>query len=292
MKTFPSALALSLLAASALSADVIVNWGGDYSVASPGSQRGTAGNSATLDYYGNSGAFNQRAWSEATLLNPSSDYTGTPYYGGGFNSYTAATPGGFLSSTYGGIQHNAAGDRIYYRSQAPGVADMTQRNGAIGVAFLQSDWDALSAETAIFDASSSLSMNIQINNANVTWRFIVKEGAQWYVSNASYTGNGTKTLDAASPTPLLDMTWAAWSPTASLDFDAAATFASVPFANITGVGYHGEFGFATAGANTTAQDLVVQGFTANLAIIPEPGTAALVGLSFAALFALGRRRRP
>jgi hypothetical protein len=275
-------LSLAALSGGGAHAAVAVNWGGDYVAANVNYARSQS--TVSTDYYGGTGQYKQIAWSESTVLNPSSGYTApsgmsSTFYGGMFTS-ASGTGLGFQTFT-NNVQNNAAADRLGYRSQLNASTGLTGRNGAVGVVFLQSDFmNGLNTGSVTVDVNSSISMNITGLSSPFVGRYMMKNGVQWYVSNTTYNTTGSKALSGLG---LVNETWATFDPSTNLDFNNT-TFSAVNWTGITGVGYYADF--ALAGTSIAATDFSISSFSANL--VPEPGAALLGGLG---LLALLRRRR-
>jgi hypothetical protein len=283
-----------VLSATVLPGQVtVVHWEGDYVTSTQNFARGNTSTSQILDFFGNSGRHTYKAWSESATLNPASGYTvpadrsGT-FYGGILSSYTSSNTGNFLGAGQQ-VQDNAAGDRILLRSQVTTTDDFTARHGAIAIGFLRNDFLGVGAgPNVFFDADSSMTVNFAVLSAAFSARLMVKQDNVWYVSNTVFTGGGAKTLQGNA---LLNETWAVYNPTANfLLFDAsAATFNTVTWSNIQGVGYQAQF-IQTGTLTSGVIDASVSNFQV-LAAIPEPSTyAAIFGLMALGMI-LWRRRR-
>lgn len=275
--------------ASVAPAAFVIDWGGDYVTANQSLGRSTT--QSTLDYYGAAGNTRQIAWSETTLLSPVANYTAPSgktanFYGGAFSS-ASGTGLGFQTFT-SNVTNNATADRLNYRSQLNASTGLTARNGALGIAFLQSDFqNGLNTGGVAIDATSSLTMNITAISSPFSARFMVKQGSQWYVSSTTYTTTGAKTLGGTS---LVNETWAAFNPASSLDFNNASSFGGVAWTTITAVGFYAEYALATT-SDITARDFSVSGFSADLVAVPEPSAFAAFSGLVAVGFAATRRRR-
>jgi hypothetical protein len=286
------ALGLTLLATSA-SADLVVNWGGNYVAANVIYARANTANA--FAYPSGTGRSKVLAWSESTLLNPASGYSGTSasFYGGYFDSHDGTLTTAANITATARITDSGVTDQLYYRFQTPADANKTTVQVGGGISWLKADFLSLSDTTIALDASSSLSMNIVTLTTSApasqpapAVRWMIKDGAQWYVSSTSYTTTGSKSLSGAS---LLSETWLTFNPASSL-FEPTGTYATHDFADITAVGYFGWVTLSTAAASTT--DIVLNGFAANFtaAAVPEPSTVTLA-LAGVAMLLVSRRRR-
>lgn len=284
MKTriFLSILALAAVTDSA-NAALLVNWGGDYVSANANYSRSAS--AVNTAYPSGTGRSKSVGWSEGTVLNPTSGYSGvsSTFYGGYYDSHdgTVTTTSNITAASR--ITDSGTADQLYYRFQTPTDASKTSITVGGGVSWLQNDFLNLSAATIVFDNTSSLNMNIRTLSGGIGVRWMVKDDTQWYISNTSYTTSGSKSLSGAS---LLAETWLAFNPGTSL-LEPTGTYATHTFADVSAVGYFG-WGNLTGTASTTS-DLVLTAFSANgVDAVPEPSAVLLGSLGMLALL---RRRR-
>jgi hypothetical protein len=251
-------------------ATLLVNWGGDYVAANTNYSRTVS--AVANAYPSGTGRSKSLAWSENTVLNPTSSYSGVSsiFYGGYFTSHdgTATTAANITASNR--ITNNTSLDQLYYRFQTPADTGKTATTAGGGISWVKNDFLALSAATIVFNSTSSLNMSIQTLSGGMGVRWMVKDGSQWYISNTSHTTTGSKSLSGAS---LLAESWLAFNPETSL-LEPTGTYAPHTFGSITAVGY---FGWANlTGTAATTSDMVVTAFSANGVAAPPANTAPTV----------------
>jgi hypothetical protein len=268
------------LSAGSAHAALLVNWGGDYVTANVNFARSTTNNA--FAYPSGTGRSKVAAWNESTALSPSSSYSGvsSTFYGGFFASHDGTVTNAPNITTSARIANSGTTDQIYLRLQTPLDASKTAASVGGGVAWLKSDFLNNSTATITFDTTSSLNITLQSLTSGAEVRWMIKDGTQWYVSNAAHTSSGSKSLSGAS---LLAETWLAYDPGSSL-LEPTGTFVSHNFTDITAVGYFGWMDISSSALTTT--DIIVTAFSVDA--IPEPSSALLGGLG---LLALLRRRR-
>lgn len=273
-------LTIATLSGGSANAALLVNWGGDYVSANVNFARSTANNA--FAYPSGTGRSKVVAWNESTALSPSASYSGvsSTFYGGYFASHDGTVTNAPNITTSARITNSGTTDQIFLRLQTPADTSKTAASVGAGVAWLKSDFLNNSTATITFDTTSSLNITLQTLTSGADLRWMVKDGAQWYVSNTAHTTSGSKSLSGAS---LLAETWLAYNPGSSL-LEPSGTYASHNFTDITAVGYFGWMDIS--GTALTTSDIVVTAFSANA--IPEPYSALLGGLG---LLALLRRRR-
>jgi hypothetical protein len=262
---------------------LLVNWGGDYVTGNTNYSRAVT--SSSNAYPSGTGRSKSLAWSESTVLNPTSGYSGvsSTFYGGFFDSHDGTVTTAANITATNRINNSGSADQLYYRFQTPADTSKTTITVGGGISWVQDDFLALSTATIVFDSTSSLNMSIQTVSGGMGVRWMVKDDAQWYISNTSYTTSGSKSLSGAS---LLAETWLAFNPGAGL-LEPTGTYASHTFTDVSAVGY---FGWANlTGTAATTSDLVLTAFSVDgVEAVPEPSTVLLGGLGIMALL---RRRR-
>lgn len=123
-------------------------------------------------------------------------------------------------------------------------------------------------------------------------RWVVREGTQFWASQAFWTDLPIRTPGNPTWNPMLTLTfaaenldgqWAPYDPATELNFDQTQTFVAKNFSNLTGVGFLFDTITPQTGYPVAAQ------FNSFVFYVPEPATAAL--LLFAGAASLRLRRR-
>lgn len=156
------------------------------------------------------------AFSETNQLNPSSNYSGAPFYGG----FLASNDGRMPSSS---VVDSTNGDLIDLR-----VQDAATLHGSLY--FDSSDFNGESAGPFSFGKYSVL--RIKLTRHPGSLRFLVRNGEAYFVSAVSIDQSGELRFRSDED----DGKWAPYDPLSSLDFDETQTFERHNFDNITGIG--------------------------------------------------------
>ncbi|NBB78229.1 MAG: hypothetical protein GVY36_02110 [Verrucomicrobia bacterium] len=166
----------------------------------------------------------------------------------------------------------------------------------LNVLLLWDQADFLSGDRAWDNsASSSFAFNGILNRSGGAFRFVIRDGSDYYLSNLGRDNTGfyNGAISLAGDTAGLE--WASFNPTLFADFDAnatnlgisASTFTEQTFSDVTGVGFIFDGFKENVGQSVTR--LEVQSFEVSL--IPEPSAFAfLAGLGVLGLTAVRRRR--
>lgn len=134
-------------------------------------------------------------------------------------------------------------------------------------------------------AGSQLRMVFSADGTPPTFRFALKQGGQYYVSQATYAA-GTHVLADPSTATL----WAAYDPSFDLNFNAtSATFSARSFTDVQAVGVY--YGLSQSAVNQSVGYRLSE-FSATAVIVPEPGALALAACGVAAVGFWFRRRGP
>ncbi len=148
---------------------------------------------------------------------------------GGIESVRIDAPTASGSFSNFDIVNNGSNDYINVRDQQNGIPSLEHRG-----LFLWTKAEFLNgghAQRVFFDGSSNLDVEITRWGDLEDGRFVVEDGGQFYVSQATFVGNGTHTLD---PNATL---WAPYDPASDMNFDeGAAVFAAHSFTDIQSVG--------------------------------------------------------
>jgi len=267
----------------------IVNWTNSEKTAGNLAFNGTAttGNFTFID--GGSSTPSQRTirpFSESERLSPfSTSPTGETrtFFGG----YQTVWVGGSSGNPRERAEvRNVTGDPITVVTLANASLPSGLQGINVWLASSFLDFDA-TTESVALTAGSQLRMVFSADGAATTptFRFAVKQGGQYYLSQLSYSP-GTHLLSDPSAATL----WAPYDPAVDLNFDAAsATFSARSFTNVEAVGTY--YGLAESAVNNRVGYRLSE-FSATAVVVPEPGTLAIAAWgSFAAGLYFRRRRR-
>jgi hypothetical protein len=213
------------------------------------------------------------------LISTGESYFGTSatFYGGAHT--INATFNYFTSPDDTGITDNGSTDAITFAW--PGNSNVS----AFGeVLWQQSDFlNGASSSTVAFDSLSSISVSLA--GLPATTRFIVEDDGTYYLSNLNFTTSTTLT------DPNVSTTWAPYVPSADASatpFDSTtATFTPQTFPNVEAIGYY----FDSENEGDEMYDYEVNGFSAQVATVPEPSGVVLLGIPGLALFAASNFKR-
>ncbi|MDP0497210.1 MAG: hypothetical protein Q7Q73_13485 [Verrucomicrobiota bacterium JB024] len=234
------------------------------------------------------------AFSDTTQLSPATDYTGPTFYGGyEFSSSTVAR-----GITRQQIRNYAEGDQIYMQSFNSGgwLNSVLSLHGIY--VFLQQDFNSgyntgsisLEGVSMIWDGYGNTAGS---ESFDFEGRLAIQINGTYYLSDlvidlSQYNGN----VDI-SGTTLTNAKWAAYTPSADLDFDAgSASFIDLELTSITAVGiYFEEDGWNGTDAANAAYGFGIESFTATGSVIPEPSQmGALLGAVCLLSVLVARRR--
>ena len=213
----------------------IAYWAGD-SVTTAKNFRGVNPTNVTLDLDGDLAADDQRshyAFSAVTPLSPTTCYTGTPFFGGIRNDVLNTAS---YAPSDSGVLDNIAADYISQRMQ-PASGLGARWHWALF--FDKANFLNGGAQNPVhFAANSRLRIaGITHNERTGTLRWLVRDGAQYYVSQATMTVScGTAALTFTSDAS--DGAWATFDPATDINFDdTTAVFAARNLTNITAAGF-------------------------------------------------------
>ena len=217
-----------------------------------------------------------------------------------YSTNTALFNGSAAESTkvYGGFQHYssngtlAAGNQQISVSGGVGGANRLAINANVGSGGSRSTgvvfWDKndflagnTDSDEVRFDASGSLSMFIPNVTDATDYRWVIRNGDVFYVSNAKLSADTTNILSGTD-----SVLWAEWDP--SIDFtiipSSGYTTSTLDFTDVTAIGIY----FDASRPNAIGR-FRIDGFVANLNVVPEPATLAMLGIGMAVVF--GARKR-
>ena len=213
----------------------IAYWAGE-AVTTNRSFRSVNPTNVALDLDGDGSTDDQRShypFSAATPLSPATGYTGTPFFGGIRND--VLNTAGYTPSD-SGVLHSGTAD---YTSQRMQPATGLGARWHWALFFDKASFLNGGAQSPVhFAANSRLRLaGITHFEKAGTMRWLVREGAQFYVSQATATiSSGAAALTFTSNGD--DGNWAPFDPAADLNFDdTTAVFASRNFTNLTAAGF-------------------------------------------------------
>ncbi len=228
-------LAATALAAAAASLGqqlaTVVTYGGDFTAANNVFFRGVSPAAANADLDGDGAADDSSVtypFSATTPLSPTANYTGPRFFGGIRGAALNQT-----GLTFGERQivNAGANDLIGLRYQPSSTA---QGQLHLVLYFDKANFLGGGASAAVkFDHKSRLRIATTRFENLGTVRWLVRDGTQFFVSEATVAANGALTF----ANNLDDGRWAPFDPAASLNFDAAAAvFAPRDFQDLTAFG--------------------------------------------------------
>lgn len=242
----------------------VVDWGGDYVGATRDWQRLEGGmrGEGIVGEFGDDGLDDDKVkrlpFSDTLEVNPpvGSDYDGTNarFFGGG-EVWRIDTTEKVLWR-YAQVRENGIDDELYF-----GMTNSSINRDFLSLLWAKEDFLNLSLSRVIFNETSRLYANVTESNGGFPRvRFLVRNGGQYYISDAHQDGVGEFELTAST---LRDTFWAPYDPLASiqpvpgetatqadkLDY----TVASEEFDDLTAFGFFCErHSFPAAGNNNMA----------------------------------------
>jgi len=203
---------------------------------------------------------------------------------------------------YGGYSFSAAADVSVVKGSPQlrqdeqghasfsGAGDGTPTSSSMHVLYMwrQDQFlNGLDSGTVVFDESSTLSLAIGSWRDAPNARFLVREGSQYYISEAVHTSeNSTFSLSDFNNNAASGSRWGLYAPTAT-DFDipdVLPSFTAVDFQDIT------EVGFVVEGSRNNYH--TGHGLTDFQVIaVPEPSSLLLFGIVGVTYLIASRRRR-
>ena len=249
------------------SAELIVDWGGNY----VGGSRSLELPAAT-----DNGGMRTFEYSDTLSINPDADYTPPvgktgPMYGAVQNTSLDGTARNFGAAR---ISNDGDTDYLYLQGNS-GIGGSLE-----GLIFFLKD-DFLNGYDSPVLTLSGLSgtMLIRTLNTSGALRLAVQNGTSWYLSETEQTATGTFEVS-----DLQAENWGAWDPTGAPLNAVPGTYSTSgsTLNNVTAVGY-----YFSAERDTSAAALAVDTFQLSTSsAIPEPGSLMLVLLGSTALLPL------
>ena len=140
-------------------------------------------------------------------------------------------------------------------------------------------------EALALGVGTQLRMVVAADGTSPSFRFAVKQGGQYFLSQTTYAP-GTHVLADPSTSTL----WAGYDPASDLNFDAAAaTFASRSFTAVEAVGAY--YGLAQSAVNNRVGYRLSEFSATAVVAVPEPASLAAAAGGLAGLGLVIRRRR-
>lgn len=325
-RTAALVLGVTVSALSHVRSEVLVDWGGTYVSPStaavfantvpppPGQTLSEDFRIITLGDQSYATVRGPNLWYNGTVANltPTEGYTApegksSTFYGGwsGSSGDSPAIPGGesgndasLNSRTVFSAVGQPGGDAIFLSGNFP----ETQFRGLL--VFDKADFlNGMNEEQVGFDENSTLSFSGFTGGWISTFHWVVQDGEEWFISEASFTAHDDFIFWGAPVSSTLtdpnSQLWASYTPILS-DSAGPYLYNAAPeegyenhvFTNIRSVGiYFDNYDFrmpvgGTSFANIGLQEFVVTG----VVVVPEPATFALSGFALAG-FALLKRRK-
>ncbi|MCG3178759.1 MAG: hypothetical protein BIFFINMI_01088 [Phycisphaerae bacterium] len=298
LTTAMALFALAVCPSLADAAVMAVDWGGPNYITNGGGiaghQRAATVENLTNDYGG-------AATPDYRKYVPFSDTAGAYFCPvnspGGYNGYDQSQSSALYYGGYNFIRYDTTGTNyIGVISSSPGDKIQPYVGGAWGtggefaetIVWVKDNFlnGANALDNLALDASTPLSITIA-SSGNVTYRLVVKNGSQYYVSNSTMSATGLFTIaDPAAET------WAAFNPYNSNNrlSDVSGTFASVTFDDVQALGFYVyKPVLSSAGPSSMVSDVEFQVTTATA--VPEPATLGLLAVGGLGLLTASRRRR-
>ena len=284
----------------------VVSWGGGDYVSNSQPFQGSYTYQSGLDLDNDSFADDSRfgyGLSTTSPLSPASGYSGTnaTFYGGfTVNTIDADSSGDTLQSNGEGVHQNGSTDHIKFETQHSG----NHHTFAFLAFWDKADFLSGGATSPVTLGPGGSFSSTPRSNSNITedthLHFVVRDGTQFYVSEAFWGGTGSSTTEPGyqgtfpdNTTTVLNSatpTWGSWQPYnpsgLNIQFNHGG-FETPTFTNITGFGFYIDTLNFTANTN----NLEIDGFSVNALLIPEPWSAGLAVFGAFGL-AAGFRRRP
>ena len=130
------------------------------------------------------------------------------------------------------------------------------------------------------DELGAFRINFRSRNADpASVRFLLETSDGWYSTDQTFDQGSSFQAFGASTTAL---TWSPFS-----DFGVTLGASSADYNDVQSVG----FTYATAGTSTGWNGIVVQGFSVQDVVIPEPSALGLLGLGMGVMMAARRKLR-
>lgn len=224
-------------------------------------------------------------YSNSTVLNPLSNYTGPSFYGG--MNFTTTSSVGVNTRVINDFNNGGATtkDSLVYNTGIGAVINGTQMTLAGVYVFKQSSFQSgFTSGFVGIDGFSTTTINYGNGNYNPVGRWLIQTSGTFYLSQATIAlgASGASVSNSLSGAGLSSTLWAVYDPSTSLNFDqSTASFGALSLTNITAAGLYFECDLwtgSTSSGNQGADFLsAVQTFT--VTGVPEPNAAGLICLS-------------
>lgn len=274
MLRLSAVISLMMFSSSLTHAALLVDWGGDYLTGT-----GTSVSNLNLPTPTDSSTTRTWAYNSSTTIVPASGYTTTA---------TSANFYGSLQFTYASGPANFTTARIDNNNDVNRINISTPVNSGVAqtiagfLTWQKADFlNGLSSQSVSLASGNLLSLNFaSVGGAGtVTFRALIQQGGQWYLSANSFTNSatGTFTID------LYSTNWALWTPASDLSqLPSSYTLASSTFTDITSAGFY----FSGSRSNSMSFQIDSVEFNA----VPEPSIMAMALASVCVLLTIQRRR--
>jgi len=229
------------------------------------------------------------AFSDTSVLSPTSGYTGPAFYGGYTYSVTGASgvPSALSQQSVYNSDRNTTNDDIDLQSYySTGWSGATLSFASVFVF-------QLSNTSSITNLSATVSNNTaNAFKTNAAWRWLVKTSGSYYVSQATFSDANFFTPTSFTLSNLSSTKWALYTPGTDLNFDqTAATFSSIDTSDVTAAGLYVENDSWNGDSNTIGFDVAIESFAANGVAVPEPRNVSLFLLGSLLVLGMAARKR-
>lgn len=277
IKSILTLAAMAAVGVTSASATMVINFGGDYVNANQAGSR---------SWTGGGGGNYVVTYNDSSALSPTSGYNGTTYYGAGFR-------GNWTLSAAGNTNVVSAADGTNDAIQFDnGSGTSAVDTGFAGLVYFKKTNFSGGGDSNQVNITSNSSFTARGTNAQNTGalevRWVLQLADLSYAisaANPSTFGNSNSYTNITSG-DLTSLNWFSYDPSTSIM--GIGSNKTMTFTDIRQVGVW--FGDTTNSVNARYQGRL-SGFTADVTVVPEPATWALLAGGLTALVVFRRRNR-